>query len=560
MSYTTRVAGRYHLVVKVLGEVVSDFHRELAAGPVDPTKCKIHVVHHTTKVAQPVAVKVHCMDSHGNNTTPRNGDTFRVRLCHAGEFSSVDTDYLEDVYANSIVEVENSSVFLHFVVNDGGVFKGVVVFVPGLQDGTDGIGHVNPSSPSDRTSVIPGRREAHVLRECALTVVVLAVVDFAEMERNCQANQGKYDAVVVSSGTHLGKKVTVTIQPTQLSIKTLWWIVFPWKILSVRVVPSTDVLLFDGPNAVDDASMALQTRQPQGRIVLPRSERTTSAGASVTPLFLLDDRTSQETLVLQSPHRNLIYAIFCRFLKDRVGGSYSFDKKVAYFKDKLLETHVQANTDFALSYRVPVCRTHGFKLINDVMAVTRRFGRHDWGRRWRVEFRGEPGLDYGGLTKDLLQLLGEALFDPSIGMFTVLDREAGVQGLVHPNPHPPSHFTSDHWRFAGRVLGKCLVESAAGRSVGVPARFTRSFLAALLGLRASPEFFETDDPEFYRRKIKYMVENDVEELEMTFTEEVCGCCWEQQVTGVACLGRSSAHGNIGTHVQKATHTYFPCVP
>eukprot|EP00041_Stephanoeca_diplocostata_P028330 m.800555 g.800555 ORF g.800555 m.800555 type:complete len:985 (+) comp23356_c1_seq2:189-3143(+) len=502
VSYTTRVAGRYHVVVKVLGEVVCDFHRELVAGPVDPTRCKIHVVHHTMKVAQPVSVKIHCIDSYGNATTPRNGDTFRMRLCRAGEFASVETSYLEDVYANSIVEVENNSVFLHFVVREAGVFKGVVVFVAGTPDNTE-----------DDSAT---RRQAHVLREYALTVVVLAVSDYEEMEHNCHANQGKYDAVVVSSGAHAGKKVTVTIQPTQLSVKTLWWKFLPWKILSVRVVPSTDVLLFDGPTAVQDASIALQSRQQRGDIVLPKSDRSTSDAA----LFLLNDRSSQEALVLQSSSRNLIYAIFCRFLKDRVGGSYSFDKKVAYFKEQLVQKHTHINSDFASAVRVPVYRARGFKLVEHVMSVTRRFSGSDWGRKWRVEFRGEPGMDYGGLTKELLQHLGEALFDPANHLFGVLDREAGAQGLVHPNPHPPSHINSDHWRFAGRVLGKCLVETAAGRNVGVPARFTRSFLAALLGLRASPEFFETDDPEYYRRKIKYIVENEVDDLEMTFTEEV----------------------------------------
>lgn len=42
-----------------------------------------------------------------------------------------------------------------------------------------------------------------------------------------------------------------------------------------------------------------------------------------------------------------------------------------------------------------------------------------------------------------------------------------------------------YYEFAGRILGKCLYESALGGSYSqfVTARFTRSFLAQLIGLR-----------------------------------------------------------------------------
>lgn len=33
------------------------------------------------------------------------------------------------------------------------------------------------------------------------------------------------------------------------------------------------------------------------------------------------------------------------------------------------------------------------------------------------------------------------------------------------------------------------------------------------------KYFESDDPELYLRKVKFILENDVEGLELTFTEE-----------------------------------------
>ena len=54
---------------------------------------------------------------------------------------------------------------------------------------------------------------------------------------------------------------------------------------------------------------------------------------------------------------------------------------------------------------------------------------------------------------------------------------------VHPSTHRPSHLKLKHFEFAGRVVGKCLYESAVGNPMLVKARFTRSFLAQIIGLR-----------------------------------------------------------------------------
>lgn len=59
------------------------------------------------------------------------------------------------------------------------------------------------------------------------------------------------------------------------------------------------------------------------------------------------------------------------------------------------------------------------------------------------------------------------------------------QALVHPNKYRPTNLKLKYYEFAGRLLGKCLYESALGGSYSqfVTAKFTRSFLAQLIGLR-----------------------------------------------------------------------------
>ena len=54
---------------------------------------------------------------------------------------------------------------------------------------------------------------------------------------------------------------------------------------------------------------------------------------------------------------------------------------------------------------------------------------------------------------------------------------------MHPNHKRPARLKVKYFEFAGKVVGKCLYESAMGNTLLVKARFTRSFLAQLIGLR-----------------------------------------------------------------------------
>lgn len=130
------------------------------------------------------------------------------------------------------------------------------------------------------------------------------------------------------------------------------------------------------------------------------------------------------------------------------------------------------------------------------------------------------GLDWGGLRREWTELLCVAIFDRMhSGLFCSFSDDA--QALVHPNPRMPPHFKLKHYEFAGKLVGKCLYESSLGTAYRqlVKARFTRSFLAQLIGLRVHYKCFEQDDPQFYLSKVKYLEENDVTDLELTFSEE-----------------------------------------
>jgi apoptosis-resistant E3 ubiquitin protein ligase 1 len=115
------------------------------------------------------------------------------------------------------------------------------------------------------------------------------------------------------------------------------------------------------------------------------------------------------------------------------------------------------------------------------------------------------------------------LFDPRGGLFCTFHDKR--QALVHPNPTRPTNLKLKYYEFAGKIVGKCLYESALGGTYRqmVRARFTRSFLAQLIGLRVHYKYFEQDDPDLYLSKIKYILDTDLdntESLELFFVEEV----------------------------------------
>lgn len=133
---------------------------------------------------------------------------------------------------------------------------------------------------------------------------------------------------------------------------------------------------------------------------------------------------------------------------------------------------------------------------------------------------------FSGLRREWFELICCALFDGSSsdGLFCTFHDKR--QALVHPNPNRSSSLKLKHFEFAGKIVAKCLYESALGGSYRqmVRARFSRSFLAQLIGLRVHYKYFEQDDPELYLSKIKYIIDTNLDapsdNLELYFVEDI----------------------------------------
>ena len=108
--------------------------------------------------------------------------------------------------------------------------------------------------------------------------------------------------------------VRIHLHPSQLYIKSTWLRLFSYKTYSMRIAPASVFALHD--------NSAAGTPSP-----------------SPSSSFTLDDRCGTTPVRFSSPHRDIIFATYCRFLRNRIGGSDSFDEKQSLFFERLQAEH-----------------------------------------------------------------------------------------------------------------------------------------------------------------------------------------------------------------------------
>uniref|UniRef100_A0A4W4F4W2 Apoptosis-resistant E3 ubiquitin protein ligase 1 n=1 Tax=Electrophorus electricus TaxID=8005 RepID=A0A4W4F4W2_ELEEL len=278
------------------------------------------------------------------------------------------------------------------------------------------------------------------------------------------------------------KKVYCYISPKQLSVKEFYLKIIPWRLFTFRVCPGTK-FTYHGPD-------------PNHKY-----------------LTLVVDDGIQPPVELSCKDRNIMAATFIRFLHKNIGGSETFQDKVSFFQRELRHIHSKRP-------RTKTClKISRHSILDSSLKATRNFSVSDWSKNFEVVFQDEEALDWGGPRREWFELVCKTLFDTNNQLFTRFSDNN--QGLVHPNAERPPHLRLKMYEFAGRVVGKCLYESALGGAYKqlVRARFTRSFLAQIIGLRMNYKYFETDDPEFYKTKVCFLLNNDVSEMDLVFAEE-----------------------------------------
>ncbi|RWS11873.1 apoptosis-resistant E3 ubiquitin protein ligase 1-like protein [Dinothrombium tinctorium] len=291
------------------------------------------------------------------------------------------------------------------------------------------------------------------------------------------------------------KKVFLCVSPKLLSIKEYILKIIPKRVATFRLCPSTKFYFVPNEKLTKSTTDLSKFQAPQEN------------------LLIIDDGC-QPQVELFCEDRNVIVATYTHFLLKNIGGSETFRDKQDFFYYEVRKFH-QKHFHERLTLKI-----NRERILESSLKATKGFSVADWCKNFEISFVDEEGVDWGGVRKEWFEILCNHLFDPKYSeLFYRFKNDK--QGLVHPNPKRPSHMKLKYYEFAGKIVGKCLYESALGSSYRqlVKARFTRSFLAQLIGLRVHYKYFEQDDPDLYVSKIKYIIENDVSAMELMFAEE-----------------------------------------
>ncbi|XP_026567524.1 apoptosis-resistant E3 ubiquitin protein ligase 1 [Pseudonaja textilis] len=501
VAFTVRRAGRYEISVKLggLNVAYSPYYKVFQPGMVVPSKTKI-ACHFSTLVltcGQPHTLQILPRDEYDNPTSNSisliDEHNYSLSIHELGPQEEEPSDVL---FEKSVMSNQQTcQVFLRLTLLRRGCFHACISYQnQPISNGEFDIIVLNEDEKNivERnvsTSGVSIYFEAYLYNASSYTNTQwhLPPLNLGSFQRRLSTATEDEDEDSPSDSptpekVKKPKKVYCYVSPKQFSVKEFYLKIIPWRLFTFRVCPGTK-FSYHGPDPVHKL------------------------------LTLVVDDGIQPPVELSCKERNILAATFIRSLHKNIGGSETFQDKVNFFQRELRQVHMK-KPHSKISLKVS-----RLNLLDSTLKATRNFSVSDWSKNFEVTFQDEEALDWGGPRREWFELICKVLFDTTNQLFTRFSDNN--QALVHPNPDRPSYLRLKIYEFAGRLVGKCLYESSLGGAYKqlVKARFTRSFLAQIIGLRMHYKYFETDDPEFYKSKVCFILNNDVNEMELVFAEE-----------------------------------------
>ncbi|XP_057228810.1 apoptosis-resistant E3 ubiquitin protein ligase 1 isoform X2 [Malurus melanocephalus] len=501
VAFTVRRAGRYEITVKLggLNVAYSPYYKVFQPGMVVPSKTKI-VCHFSTLVltcGQQHTLQIAPRDEYDNPTSnsvsliDEHNYSLSIHELGPQEEESSDVVFEKSVVSNR----QTCEVFFRLTLHSRGCFHACISY------------QNQPISNGDFDIIVLSENEKNIVERNVSTSGVSIYFEAylydapsytntqwqlppmhlnSSQRRSSTAIEDEDEDSPSDSQTpekvKKPKKVYCYVSPKQFSVKEFYLKIIPWRLFTFRVCPGTK-FSYLGPDPVHKL------------------------------LTLVVDDGIQPPVELSCKERNILAATFIRSLHKNIGGSETFQDKVNFFQRELRQVHMKR------PHSKVTLKVSRHCLLESSFKATRNFSVSDWSKNFEVIFQDEEALDWGGPRREWFELICKALFDTTNQLFTRFSDNN--QALVHPNPGRPTYLRLKVYEFAGRLVGKCLYESSLGGAYKqlVRARFTRSFLAQIIGLRMHYKYFETDDPEFYKSKVCFILNNDVSEMDLVFAEE-----------------------------------------
>ncbi|GAB6031183.1 E3 ubiquitin-protein ligase smurf2, variant 3 [Chamberlinius hualienensis] len=122
-------------------------------------------------------------------------------------------------------------------------------------------------------------------------------------------------------------------------------------------------------------------------------------------------------------------------------------------------------------------------------------------KRLMVKFRGEEGLDYGGVAREWLYLLSHEMLNPYYGLFQYSRDDIYTLQINPDSSVNPEHLSYFH--FVGRIIGMAVFHGHY-----IDGGFTMPFYKMLLNKLICLDDIEGVDPELYK-SLNWMLQNDI---------------------------------------------------
>ncbi|KAK7079920.1 E3 ubiquitin-protein ligase smurf2, partial [Halocaridina rubra] len=136
----------------------------------------------------------------------------------------------------------------------------------------------------------------------------------------------------------------------------------------------------------------------------------------------------------------------------------------------------------------------------------------DLRKRLMVKFKGEEGLDYGGVAREWLYLLSHEMLNPYYGLFQYSRDDIYTLQINPDSSVNPEHLSYFH--FVGRVIGMAVFHGHY-----IDGGFSMPFYKMLLNKLIVLDDIEAVDPDLHR-SLNWMLENVITDIiDTTFTVE-----------------------------------------
>lgn len=167
-------------------------------------------------------------------------------------------------------------------------------------------------------------------------------------------------------------------------------------------------------------------------------------------------------------------------------------------KQRILRAELQALQPQSGHCRLEVSRS---EIFEESYRLVMKMRAKDMRKRLMVKFRGEEGLDYGGVAREWLFLLSHEMLNPQYGLFQY-SREDNYTLQINPDSSVnPEHLSYFH--FAGRIIGIAVFHGHY-----IDGGFTTPFYKMLLNKPITLDDIEGVDPELHR-SLTWMLENNI---------------------------------------------------